>query len=87
MLAERRPNGSGKAVKPCGGEAAVTINRTAPEGGAERDGIWRSQRSGHLLVANASITSVGGEAIESAGASGIDQRLLAAPLAHMRGIP
>src|SRR5580692_4748078 len=34
-----------------------------------------------------SIVSVGGETVEPAGASGVDERLLAAPLAHMRRIP
>src|ERR1700674_3780863 len=33
------------------------------------------------------VPSIGGEAVQLAGAAGVDERLLAAPLAHMRGIP
>jgi hypothetical protein len=38
-------------------------------------------------ISNGFIASVCGETIKPASASGVDERLLAAPLTHMRRIP
>ena len=51
---------------------------------------WVGDHSGAVISIRSRmprIASVDGEAVEPAGASGVDQRLLAAALAHMRSIP
>jgi hypothetical protein len=51
--------------------------------------FWRLRLRCNLPknVSDAAIASIGGEAVEPAGASGVDKRLFAAPLAHMCRIP
>src|SRR6516165_1704598 len=50
--------------------------------------VWRLPLRRHLRKASSTaIASVGGETVEPAGAAGVDERLLGAPLAHMRRIP
>ena len=62
-----------------GGEAAGTGNRAAPKSGGQRDGIFEDH-SGAVIssTANASITSVGGEAKPMGPRGDIDVRLHAA---------